>query len=262
MSNKTKRKGIPKKSRFEVLKRDSFKCQYCGSAAPDVVLHIDHIRPVSKGGDNDIMNLITSCQDCNLGKGARELSDGTALAKQKQQLDDLNEKREQLEMMIQWRESLQEIQSDAVELVMSEINKKLGGFSVNENGKGLVAQWVNKFGAAVVLENIDKAADRFLTQGVDDAEEFERFFNAIPRHCAYSIMPQDKQRTCYIKGIVRNRMYLNEKVFHVVVKDAVAAGIEFDEIEDLAKTAKNWTEFKNILIRAVEMSLEAEGEAV
>ena len=45
-----KRKPISKKLRFEVFKRDSFTCQYCGKSAPDVVLHIDHIKPVKEGG--------------------------------------------------------------------------------------------------------------------------------------------------------------------------------------------------------------------
>ena len=63
-----KRKNLSKSVRFEVFKRDSFKCQYCGKSAPDVVLEVDHIIPVSKGGDNDISNLITACFDCNRGK--------------------------------------------------------------------------------------------------------------------------------------------------------------------------------------------------
>ena len=102
-----KRKAISKKMRFEVFKRDKFTCQYCGRSVPDVILHVDHIKPVSKGGTNDIMNLITSCQDCNLGKGARELSDDSVVKKQQQQLKLLAEKNEQLEMMLQWRDELQ-----------------------------------------------------------------------------------------------------------------------------------------------------------
>ena len=62
------RKSISKKLRFEVYKRDSFTCQYCGRKAPDVALNVDHVVPVSKGGTNDILNLITSCFDCNNGK--------------------------------------------------------------------------------------------------------------------------------------------------------------------------------------------------
>ena len=54
--------------RFEVLKRDSFTCRYCGQSSPQVVLEIDHIIPLSDGGSDDPMNLAASCWDCNSGK--------------------------------------------------------------------------------------------------------------------------------------------------------------------------------------------------
>lgn len=63
-----KRQAISKKLRFEIFTRDGFACQYCGRKAPSVVLHVDHIDPVSKGGMNIWENLVTACQDCNLGK--------------------------------------------------------------------------------------------------------------------------------------------------------------------------------------------------
>lgn len=68
------RRSISKKLRFEVFKRDGFVCQYCGSHPPDVILHVDHIHPVKDGGSNDINNLVTACESCNLGKGARSLT--------------------------------------------------------------------------------------------------------------------------------------------------------------------------------------------
>lgn len=70
------RKSIGKKLRFEVLKRDDFKCRYCGRAQADgVVIHVDHVIPVAAGGRNDPENLVTSCADCNLGKSARMIGD-------------------------------------------------------------------------------------------------------------------------------------------------------------------------------------------
>lgn len=55
--------------RYDVLKRDCFKCQICGATAADGVrLHVDHIIPVSKGGMTKIDNLRTLCDRCNLGK--------------------------------------------------------------------------------------------------------------------------------------------------------------------------------------------------
>lgn len=66
--------AVSKKIRFEVFKRDSFKCQYCGSVPPAVTLEVDHIQPKSKDGSDEIDNLITSCFDCNRGKSDRELN--------------------------------------------------------------------------------------------------------------------------------------------------------------------------------------------
>jgi hypothetical protein len=63
------RVALGKKVRFDIFKRDGFTCQYCGGQPPDCVLVVDHIRPVAEGGDNDPMNLVTSCAACNAGKG-------------------------------------------------------------------------------------------------------------------------------------------------------------------------------------------------
>jgi hypothetical protein len=66
---------ISKKKRFDVFKRDEFRCAYCGvTPSNSVVLECDHIMPVAQGGENDIDNLVTSCRDCNRGKGATPLS--------------------------------------------------------------------------------------------------------------------------------------------------------------------------------------------
>lgn len=55
--------------RYDILKRDGFKCQICGASKTDgVKLHVDHIIPVSKGGKTIYSNLRTLCDRCNLGK--------------------------------------------------------------------------------------------------------------------------------------------------------------------------------------------------
>lgn len=61
--------------RFLVMKRDKFKCCICGrspATTPNLELHIDHIKPYSKGGETIIDNLQTLCSDCNLGKSNLE----------------------------------------------------------------------------------------------------------------------------------------------------------------------------------------------
>lgn len=59
--------------RTEVLKRDNYTCQHCGATKNDgVLLHVDHIIPVSKGGKTEVSNLQTLCDWCNLGKSNKE----------------------------------------------------------------------------------------------------------------------------------------------------------------------------------------------
>jgi 5-methylcytosine-specific restriction enzyme A len=49
----------------QLLERDEYKCNYCGSYNR---IEIDHIKPISKGGTNDLDNLQFLCKPCNLKK--------------------------------------------------------------------------------------------------------------------------------------------------------------------------------------------------
>lgn len=71
------RKAISKKLRWTIFARDGFCCRYCGRQAgtDGVDLAVDHMVSVKEGGDNSVDNLLTACQDCNGGKGARSLVD-------------------------------------------------------------------------------------------------------------------------------------------------------------------------------------------
>lgn len=66
------RRPIAAQVRFSVLERDGFRCRYCGEGSADARLHVDHVKPVSKGGTDDLDNLVTACEGCNLGKLDRE----------------------------------------------------------------------------------------------------------------------------------------------------------------------------------------------
>jgi 5-methylcytosine-specific restriction endonuclease McrA len=98
--------AIGPKLRMAVLARDKFTCHYCGRfrvsdlAEPefqrrlllaqiekraemtarqlrftaDLQLEVDHRVPTSRGGTDDLGNLVTSCQDCNRGKSNQLIS--------------------------------------------------------------------------------------------------------------------------------------------------------------------------------------------
>lgn len=72
LAPKANRKPMKPSLRFEILKRDDYRCQMCGVTAKDgAKLEIDHIHPVSKGGSNNTSNLQVLCRDCNAGKGVQ-----------------------------------------------------------------------------------------------------------------------------------------------------------------------------------------------
>ena len=53
-------------TRKNVLLRDNFTCQYCGSSGN---LTLDHIVPKSKGGGDSWENIVVCCVRCNNRKG-------------------------------------------------------------------------------------------------------------------------------------------------------------------------------------------------
>ena len=66
------RRGLGAKTRWAALERAGRACCVCGATAADgAKLQVDHIRPVSKGGTNELSNLQVLCQLCNVGKGAQ-----------------------------------------------------------------------------------------------------------------------------------------------------------------------------------------------
>lgn len=254
MSDKTPRKSLSKKIRFEVFKRDGFKCQYCGKSAPDVVLHIDHINPVSKGGSNDIMNLITSCSDCNLGKKDTPLNDNSIIEKQRKQLQELNEKREQLEMMLKWRETLNEFDQDIAGVLVEKINEMIAPSEINSNGEKVVKTWLKKFSFEEILTASEKAFESVycFDNGLSQEEKANKFFNLVPRICSVNRMPESEKELFYIRGILKNRMYVNWGYSMVLMKKSIELGFDVDELKELAKTAKNWTVFRTTLEEFIE----------
>ena len=70
----TSRESPSDKAKIRVMKRDRFRCTYCGCPGTDAELEIDHIIPVSKGGSNHLSNLTTACRKCNQSKGNRNMT--------------------------------------------------------------------------------------------------------------------------------------------------------------------------------------------
>lgn len=244
-TEKPKRKAMGDKLRFEVFKRDQFKCQYCGKAAPEVVLHVDHINPVSKGGDNDILNLVTSCVDCNSGKSNRLLTDNTIIEKQRKMLEELDERRKQLKMMLDWREELKGFDDEVAQSVAQYVEEKIYPAKVNEIGMREISTWLKRFDLSELLQAID---DLKIINTKDGGVDSNAMFNNIPKVANFNRKGEVEKSACYIRGILKNRIsYVDYQKSLAWLTTAIEQGFDVEELKDLAKEVKNWTQFREAM---------------
>lgn len=58
-------------SRIAILARWRNRCCYCDARAA----HLDHVHPLSRGGEDIESNVVPACEHCNLSKGAKTLAE-------------------------------------------------------------------------------------------------------------------------------------------------------------------------------------------
>jgi hypothetical protein len=258
------RPGISPKLRFEIFKRDKFTCQYCGRAAPDVLLQVDHIQPVSKEGATDLLNLITSCKDCNAGKGNRELSDDSILQKQKAQLDELQARREQIEMMLQWQKELIKVDADAVSEVALLWQELVPGYQLNDNGLGNLKRIIQRFGITKTVEAMRLSAQTYLVlkDGKATSDSVEKSWDYVTRIAAARQVAEEKpymQELYYIRGILRNRCpSCRQDIAMDLLEEAVHSGVSTDLLKRLARNARNWSQWQDDMRIVIKEAQEVE----
>lgn len=256
------RKPLSKKIRFEVLKRDSFKCQYCGNSAPDVLLEVDHIKPVAQGGTNDIWNLVTSCQPCNSGKSDRTLSDQTVVAKAKKQLDQLQERREQLEMLMEWQAGLAGLEQEALDSISDFCNQQMKGYCISAKYREDLGRLVHRYGAESVVEAIAKSAKQYLKTNGDDKghtqESVDEFIYGIGAMCEVGKRTQanpNAREIFYIRGIVRKRLhgkYFLSKEAYNIIDMADSWGVPNQEMRRLTVSARSWSSWRSAMYDIID----------
>lgn len=168
----TKRKPISLRVRFNIFKRDSFTCQYCGKTPPSTVLEVDHLIPVSKGGENIDDNLITSCFDCNRGKSDINLTELPQTTAQK--LESIKERELQYKEYQKLLLSIDSRVNREVEVVNDKFKVYFPGNIFTERFKTSVKKFIDKLGLVCVLGCLDLACTR-----IYDAEKATSYFCGI-----------------------------------------------------------------------------------
>ncbi|MBU2889093.1 HIT family protein [Celeribacter halophilus] len=71
---------VPGSVRYAVFKRAKYRCELCGASAEDVALHVDHIIPRNRGGQDDLSNFQALCITCNTNKRDQDDADFRGVA--------------------------------------------------------------------------------------------------------------------------------------------------------------------------------------
>ena len=271
ITKKLERKNLSKKIRLEVFKRDMFKCQYCGKSPikdQDVVLEVDHIVPVAEGGSNEMINLVTSCWDCNRGKGPRKLDDRQVIVTQHEEIEKLQIENEQFDLLIQYKKELMNLENKKLEIIrltmddkLSVLNRTIGDSYLNTKMKKLV----RKYGVPKMIEVIEESYNNSIGKYdriTDEDGIINKFLSLIENYFSYKDTDPVKQKISYIFGIARNTFhYINQKQFYIMTNELIKQSktIYGDdqegfmnyliEMENLLKngTIKNWTELKQFI---------------
>lgn len=62
--------------RWQVFQKDGWRCVACGRGSQnEIILHVDHIVPRSRGGSDALDNYQTLCSVCNIGKSNHDSTD-------------------------------------------------------------------------------------------------------------------------------------------------------------------------------------------
>ncbi len=168
--------SMKKSVRFAVFDRDNFTCRYCGKSTDDrITLEVDHVIPKSKGGGDEIENLVTSCFDCNRGKSAKLIGQ-TAPETER-------DRRRRLQELAETNRSAKEL------VALSEAKKKR------------IQAWGSIICDAMSLETVDR---KFCEQADRLAEEFGdatvvRWINKLP----FKFYRMDNNSAKYLNGIAR-----------------------------------------------------------
>lgn len=252
-----KRKPISKAIRHEIFKRDSFTCQYCGKSAPDVVLEIEHIIPISKGGDNETLNLITACFDCNRGKGSKLLSDDTIIKKQKKQLKELNEKKQQLKLLIEWKKELLTLENQTLEYALQywADKTKKSNRVLSETGKAKMKKFIKTYGVKEVFAAIDIVESQYFYKAGNSItpDEYVDGFQKIGGICRNRKLYPNSSEIQYLIGIIKN-VFTSYSYYQAVkyLQKAFDKGLTFEYLKEMILDFSSWRYFIEALIEEVE----------
>jgi len=168
------------KIRFEVFKRDGFTCQYCGRTPPSAILEADHINPRSNHGKTTMENLITSCRDCNKGKGKHKLT--SIPSSLKDTMADIEERELQIQEYNKLLTLVDKRLNSSVKRFREHL-KEIDAMAYDMEFKGsLLKSYFRKLPETEVIDAADIAVEKLLSGDIYNSYNMIKYFCGVCRN--------------------------------------------------------------------------------
>lgn len=150
--------SVSTRTRFEIFKRDGFRCVYCGATPMNAVLTVDHVEPQAKGGGDDPSNLVTACQACNGGKSDVRLEDRRYAASL--DTDSVKEHAQQLMGYLEAQRAVVAAKDAVVEQLRERWEELINGGTTAQE-RGLLRAYSETYPLAELVGAMEIAAAKF-----------------------------------------------------------------------------------------------------
>lgn len=181
---KAKRKSTGTRLRFEVFKRDGFRCVYCGATPMQASLQADHVVPVAEGGETTAENLVTSCATCNAGKSDVPLDRRSLRPVEAERLQAQEDHIEQIRQFLEIQRQIEDERRKAVDLIAEHWETVVGPMSEDMYGRfdALMREWPHDALVKAMGLTARKMGSPGLPFKAYRAEQQAKYFHGILRN--------------------------------------------------------------------------------
>jgi hypothetical protein len=171
-------------------------------------------------------------------------------------LDDLQERREQIDMLVDWQKGLTNVDDHATERLSDFWSDLAPGWALNEKGRKELRSTIRKFGIDATMTAMRISSDQYVVLEGDPPKatqsSFEKAWNYVARIASVREREKTKpylSKLLWIRGIARSNCpyYFPDRDGLKMIEDAYLSGISLDDLERCAKACRNWTTWESAM---------------
>ncbi|MBN1406916.1 MAG: hypothetical protein JW956_03965 [Calditrichaceae bacterium] len=247
-----------KRIKYEIFEKDSFKCQSCGMGAPVVTLQLIRIQDTLQNDKwLDTAFLSTSCKICEKKKSG---ADEKNMQNVFMSIDELEERLQQLKMLINWRKGMLNIRKQQLNKIIIYWEHKIAGFETSNAQKKYLAAYISKYSCDEIQSAMDMAIDKFIKYDDDgnlDQSSILTAFSKIPEICQTKTEIINAHES---DGLQRIHNQLKQTINGFFDPNRASQWLNYarswevpiDDLFKMASSVKSWTEFSIQVDKMVE----------